>query len=56
MRKVYVNVKVSLIINADDDQEISDVLSEMGYDFYSQSHGAEIEDSTIEDWEITDSK
>ena len=55
-RKIYVTVTTQLIINADDDQNISDVLSEMDYDFTSNTDGADIEDAEILNWEVTDSK
>ena len=56
MRKIYVSVSVRLIINAEESVSISDVLEEMDYDFTSQTQGADIEDSEITNWEITDSK
>jgi len=56
MRKVYVDAKVRLIIRADDDQSIEEVLENMDYSFISQSDGADIEDTEIREWEITDSK
>ena len=55
-RKVYVNVTARLIIRANDDQNIEDVLENMDYSFTSQSDGADIEDTEITDWKITDSK
>jgi len=56
MRKVYVEVTTRLIIRADDEQPIDEVLENMDYAFYSQSKGANIEDTEIRDWEVTDSK
>ena len=56
MRKVYVEVKVKMIVSADDGVDISDVVNEMEYDFSSQTEGADILDTEILDWEITDSK
>ena len=56
MRKVYVEAKVRIIINVDEDIEIDDVLSEMDYNFKSNTDGADIHDTEIEGWEITDSK
>jgi len=55
-RKVYVDVKVRLIIRADEGVEINGVLENLEYDFTSQTEGADIEDTEIQDWEITDSK
>jgi len=56
MRKVYVNVTTRLIIRANDDVNIDEVLSDMDYNFVSNTDGADIEDTEIRDCEITDSK
>ena len=56
MRKVTVEVKVKLLINADEDIEISDVINEMEYEFVYSEHGAEIVDSEIVDYEVKDSR
>ena len=56
MRKVYVNVTTRLIIRANDDQDITEVLENMDYDFSSNSDGADIEETEVKDWEIKDSK
>lgn len=56
MRKVYVEVKVKLIINADDGVEIGEIIQEMDYGFTSQTDGADIVDTEIKDFEVTDSK
>ena len=56
MRKTYVTVTVKLQINADEGVDINEVLSEMDYSFKSTTEGADIEDTCIEDTEITDSK
>jgi hypothetical protein len=56
-RKVYVNVTTQLIIRADDDQDIYEVLQNMDYNFTaSESDNADIEDTEITDWEVVDSK
>ena len=55
-RKVYINVVTRLIINADDGVEIDEVMENMDYDFTSNSDGADVEDTEIRDWNITDSK
>jgi len=55
-RKVYVNVTTRLIIRADEGVDINDVLSDMDYDFTSQTDGADIEDTEVTNWEVTDSK
>jgi hypothetical protein len=58
-RKVYVEVKVRLIVRMDDDEnapEVGDVISEMDYGFTSQTEGADIEETEITDYLVTDSK
>ena len=55
-RKVYVDVKVRLIINMDEGIEVNTVLENMDYSFTSMTDDANIEDSEIEEWEVTDSK
>lgn len=56
MRKVYVEVTTRLIINADEGVDIEYVLDEMDYEFTSATEGADIVDTEIQDWNITDSK
>ena len=55
-RKVYVTVKTRLIIEMDESVEVSDVIQEMDYNFTSSTEGADIQDSEITDFEVTDSK
>jgi len=56
MKKVYVEVTTRLIISMDEDVEVSEVISEMDYNFDSQTDGADIVDTEIRDFEVTDSK
>ena len=56
MRKVYCEVKARIIINADEGVDIEEVLAEMDYEFTSTTEGANIVDTEIQDWDITDSK
>ena len=56
MRKVYVEVISRLIINMDDGVEVGDVISEMDYNFVSGSDGADIIETEIRGFEVTDSK
>jgi len=56
MRKVYVDMTVRLIINANEDADIDNVLSEMEYSFNDTTTTADIVDTEITDWSITDSK
>lgn len=55
-RKVYVEIKARLIIEAEDGVNINEVLSEMDYDFSSNTAGASIVDTEIQEHEVTDSK
>ena len=55
-RKVYVDVKVRLIIEMEEGIEVAEVIQEMDYDFTSQIDNAVIIDIEIEDYEVTDSK
>lgn len=56
MRKVYINVTTRLIVRMDEGTEVSDVLENMDYNFISNTDSADIEDTEILDWEVTDSK
>jgi len=49
MRKVYVNVTTRLIIELDDGVDVDEVISEMDYDFKSETEGADITDTVIRD-------
>jgi len=55
-RKVYVEVTSRLIIHMDEGIEVSEVLENMDYNFTYVEDRAEIVDTEIRDWEITDSK
>ena len=56
MRKIYVDVTTQLIIQADEGVEVNDILDEMDYNFNDTTGKADIVDTTITDYEITDSK
>ena len=56
MQKTYIELKVKLVVRADEGASIAEVINEMDYNFKSQTVGAEIEDAEISDFEITDSK
>jgi hypothetical protein len=57
MRKVHVTVTVKLVINANEGQDITSVLEDMDYSFTAQpTSNADIEDTEILDWEVTDSR
>lgn len=57
MRKVFVNVTVQLIINMDEGVTIGEIIQEMDYSFTANSdHPADIVDTEILEWDLTDSK
>ena len=55
-RKVHVKVTVDLFIKMDEGIEVSEVIDEMDYDFSSNTEEAEIEDMSVLDFEVTDSR
>lgn len=57
-RKVYVNVTVRLIIDMDEGVEVSDVINEMDYEFWTSDNvdNATIVDTEIREFEVIDSK
>ena len=56
MRKVFVEVKVRLVIIQNEDVETSEVIDEMEYEFTDTTGKADIVDVTLEDYEVVDSK
>ena len=55
-RKVYVELKVKLILNMDEGVDIDDIVDELQYDFSDTTGKADVLDNTIEGFEVTDSK
>ncbi len=56
-RTMIVEVKVKLVIDADEGIELSDIISEMDYSFQAVNDGqAEIMDSEILDYDCVDSR
>ena len=55
-RKVYLEVKVKVILNLDDDTTVSKAMEEVDYNFTSNSKYFDVLDTEILDYEITDSK
>jgi len=55
-RKVTVEVKIKLLIHADDDFPIENVMDDMEYDFRSCSDKADIMETEILDYTVTDSR
>jgi hypothetical protein len=55
-RKIYVEVKVRLIVRADEGVSVDEIIQEMDYNFTDKTGKADIEDMEIKDFEVTDSK
>ena len=55
-RKVYVEVKVNLLIRANDDVDVMDIINGMNCTFSDSTGKADVEDAEIADYEIKDSK
>jgi hypothetical protein len=55
-RKVYLEVKVKVILNLDDDTTVSKAMEEVDYSFNSNSKYFDVLDTEILDYEVTDSK
>lgn len=56
MRKVKIKLQIDLSILVDEGIEISEVIDELDYQFIDTTGSATVEDFTIEDYEISDSK
>ena len=56
MRKVFVEVKIKLVIDQNEYVETSEILDELEYEFTDTTGRADVVDATIEDYEIMDSK
>ena len=56
MRKVKVKLEVELTIVVDEGVDIGNIIDEMDYNFTDTTTQATIEDTTIEDYEVIDSK
>jgi hypothetical protein len=55
-RKVEVEVKVKLQLVVDEGVEVSEIMDEIDYSFTDTTTQADVVDSTIEDYEIIDSR
>ena len=56
MRKVYVEIKVKVIMNIEEGINVSNVINELDYNFSFPSEEADIVDTEIMDFQVTDSK
>ena len=54
MRKVFVEVKIQLVINIDEGIEVEEVVNNI--DVFSNTDGADIEDKELLEYIVTDSK
>ena len=52
MSKVY--LKVRLDVDSVDEEKITEMLENMDYKFSSNSEGVKIQDTEIQDWNITE--
>jgi len=55
-RKMVIEVKVKMVINADDNVALQTILDEMDYNFTDTTTQADIEDTEILDYEVIDSR
>ena len=55
-RKVIVELKVKLLLNVDEESQISDIVDELDYNFSDTTGSADVIDTEISDFEIIDSK
>lgn len=56
-RKVFVKILVDVVLNADEDVDISELVSnDIVYNIYSENSKADIEDVQYSTHEVTDSK
>ena len=57
MRKVYVELKATLVIEVEEGVSVDEIISDMDYNFeYREPDYGEIVDNYLMDWEIVDSK
>ena len=56
MRKVTINMQVKLVMLVDEGTEVSEIINELDFNFADTTTKATIEDTTIEDFEVVDSR
>jgi len=54
MRKVTVELRVKMTVKVDEGIEVSQVIDEMDYQFADTTGGADVEDTELLDYEVTD--
>lgn len=55
-RKMYIDVKVKLIVNVDENKSVDNVIDSLEMSFDPNDETVEVIDSTIENFNLTDSK
>ena len=53
---LFLEVKMKLVLDIEEGQEVSEVMDEMEYSFSDTTGNADIVDTSIENYEILDSK
>jgi len=56
MDKIYVEIKIKMLIRSEPGVDIEEVINEMDYIFVSKTEDADIENTEIEDYEVIDCK
>jgi hypothetical protein len=56
MRKVTIEIKVKLLLNVDENADMTDVLDDIDYEFVSNHDSAFVVDTEITDYEVKDSR
>jgi hypothetical protein len=56
MKKVYVEVTTRLIVQMDEDCSVEEVMENMDYEFNYNDYNADIVDTEIRDYTVTDVK
>ena len=55
-RKVTIHLKVNLILRIDEGIDVNDAVNELDYEFSAPADHTTVEDFSIEDYEVIDSK
>jgi len=55
-RKVYIKVEFKIIVDMDDGTEVAEIMDEMKYSLESCTDAADIIETEMVDYEVTDSK
>jgi hypothetical protein len=54
--KVTVEIKVKVLVNLNDGENLTDIIDEMEYDFSDTTGNADVVDTEITGWEVLDSR